>query len=107
MKKPAAAPRSHLSAPVQDEPREIVQEMIAQLSVLRDRERDARLHGAYRAAVERLEELIYRLTTKPEKRVIGLPLKQTAPPPAPEPPQRTLPLGPVPLIVKARKPKRR
>ena len=105
MKKPAAAPRSHPTAPVQDEPREIVQEMIAQLSVLRDRERDPRLHGAYRAAVERLEEVLYRLKVKPERHVIGLPLKQPAPPATPEPPQRTLPLGPVPLIVRARKPK--
>jgi hypothetical protein len=57
------------------------------------------LRGSYRAAIERLGPLAYRLNTKPEKHVIGLPVKQTAPPPAPEPPQRTLPLGPVPVVV--------
>jgi hypothetical protein len=85
-----------------------VEEMIDRLSTLRDRERDADLRGSYRAAIDRLGALRYRLTVKPDTHVIGLPVKQTAPPPAPEPPpQRTLPLGPVPVVVKARKPKRR
>jgi hypothetical protein len=81
--------------------------MIARLSALHDRERDSILRGSYHAAIDRLGALRYRLQTKPETRVIGLPAKQTAPPPAPEPPQRTLPLGPVPVIVRARKPPKR
>jgi hypothetical protein len=70
--------------------------MTSRLTELRDREGDSALRGSYRAAIDRLGALAYRLRVKPEKRVVGLPLKQTAPPPAPEPPQRTLPLGPVP-----------
>ena len=104
MKKSTPAPSSP-SAPPHNDPLAEIDEMMSRLSELRDRERDEALRGAYRAAIDRLSALRYRLTTKPERRVIGLPVKQTAPPPTPEPPQRTLPLGPVPLIVKARKPK--
>jgi hypothetical protein len=105
MKKPAPAPSSH---PDRDDPLADIEEMIARLRKLKDHERDTRLRGAYLASIERLEGLSYRLRVKPETRVIGLPVKQTAPPLAPEPPQRTLPLGPVPVrIVKAKKPKRR
>jgi hypothetical protein len=68
--------------------------MIAGLTKLHDRERDSVLRGSYRAVIDRLSALRYRLKTKPENHVIGLPLKQTAPPPTSEPPQRTLPLGP-------------
>jgi hypothetical protein len=68
-------------------------------------ERDSVLQGAYRAAIDKLHALTYRIKVKPETHVIGLPAKQTAAPPAPEPPQRTLQLGPV--IVKARKPRPR
>jgi hypothetical protein len=96
------------SQPVGDEPLAEIEVMIARLRKLKDHERDTRFVGAYRAAIERLEGLGYRLRVKPETRVIGLPVKQTAPPPAPERPQRTLPLGPVPVrIVKAKKPKPR
>jgi hypothetical protein len=81
--------------------------MISRLRKLRERERDSVLAGAYRAAIDRLEALAYRLKTKPETHVIGLPIKGTAPPTVPEPPQHALPLGPVPAIVKARPPKKR
>jgi hypothetical protein len=79
--------------------------MIARLR--KRRERDAVLASAYRGAIDRLEALADRLQTKPETHVVGLPIKRAAPPTAPEPPQRTLPLGPVPVIVKARPPKKR
>jgi len=65
-----------------------VEEMIARLRKLKDHERDTRLRGVYLASIERLEGLSYRLR-KPETHVIGLPARQAAPPPAPEPPQHT------------------
>ena len=65
------------------------------------------LAGAYRAAIDRLEALAYQLKTKSETHVICLPIKGAAPPTASEPPQRTLPLGPVPAIGQARPPKKR
>jgi hypothetical protein len=104
VKKPAPTPSSH---PGRHEPLAEIEQIIAQVSALRDRERDSVLRGAYRAAIDRLEALAYRLKMKPETHVIGLPTQRIPPPPAPEPPQRTLPLGPVQVIVKARKPKRR
>jgi hypothetical protein len=105
MKKPAPTPNSLPRTPGRDEPLAEIEEMLARLSALKDRERDSVLQGAYRAAIDRLHALTYRIKVKPETHVIGLPVKQTAPPPAPEPPQRTLQLGPV--IVKARKPRPR
>ena len=87
--------RSHPSAPGRDERLAEIEEIIARLSALRGRERDAVLAGAYRAAIDRLEALAYRTKKKPETHVLGLPTKGAAPPPAPEPPQRTLPLGAV------------
>jgi hypothetical protein len=42
-------------------PLEIVEEMINQLSTLRDRERDADLRGSYKAAIERRQALAYRI----------------------------------------------
>jgi hypothetical protein len=103
VKKPAPTPSSPPSAPGRTEPLAEIEEIIARLSTLKDRERDAILRGAYRAAIDRLEALAYRLKVKPETHVIGLPARQTAQPPAAEPLQRSLPLGPVPVIVKARK----
>jgi hypothetical protein len=108
MKKPATPALPTAPAANRDDPLEIIEEMIATLSALKDRERDEALRGSYRAAIDRLSALRYRLRVKPETRVIGLSAIQTAaPPPTPEPPQRTLPLGPVPLIVRARPPKKR
>jgi hypothetical protein len=81
--------------------------MIARLSALKDHERDGALRGSYRAAIDRLSALAYRINeaaVRP-RAVVGLPARPTAPPPASELPQRTLPLGPVPVIVRARKPK--
>jgi hypothetical protein len=103
VKKPAPAQPAPAA---KDEPLAEIGETIARLTQRRDRQRDEALRGSYRAAIERLSALSYRIKTKPEGQVIGLPAKQTVPPPAPEPPQRTLPLGPVPVIVRARKPKR-
>jgi hypothetical protein len=93
VKKTAATPRSQAPVPSRDYVLTEIGEIIARLSALEDHERDEVLRGAYRAAMERLSALAYRLKVKPETHVIGLPTKQTAPPPAPEPPQRTLPLG--------------
>jgi hypothetical protein len=110
MKKPAAPPRPPASVPSRDEVLAGIEEMMSRLAALQDRERDSDLRGAYRAAIDRLSALRYRLNealARP-RAAIGLPVQRTVPPPAaPEPPQRTLPLGPVPIVVKARKPKRR
>jgi hypothetical protein len=100
-------PQAPPPAPSRDERLAEIEEMIAKLRKLHDRERDSILRGSYHAAINRLEALAYRMKVKPQAHVIGLPIKGKAPPPAPEPPQRTLPLGPVPAIVKARPPKKR
>jgi hypothetical protein len=46
--------------------------MMPRLAQLRDRERDSVLVGSYRAAIERLSALVYRIKTRPERQVIGL-----------------------------------
>ena len=72
---------------------------------------------AYRAAIDRLAGLICGLRTRPQTRVYGLLGKAAASAqaplvlvpahePAPEPRQRSLPLGPV-VVVRARRPRRR
>lgn len=89
-----------------DDPLAAVERMIAELNEIRDREQSRDLKSAYTAAIDRLHAVAYRLQLAPPKaRVIGLPGRKTPPPAAPEPPQRALPLPPV--IVRARKPKRR
>ena len=100
--------------------------MVLELAALRERERDAGIASAYRAAIERLLGLVHRLQTRPQVRVYGLPTKvathsapdlsakareqalakATAASLPPESPRRTLPLGPVPAVVRTRKPRR-
>jgi hypothetical protein len=89
------------------EPLAEIEDMIARLRHLRERERDSVIASAYRGAIDRLEALAYRIKVKPETRVVGLPIKGAVRPTPPDPPQRTLPLGPVSVIVKARSPKKR
>jgi len=87
-----------------DEPTAAVEAMIAELGRLRQRTGDRALLGAYQAAIDRLEALAYRLENDGTTRIIGLPAKRLAAPKAAGGgPQRALPLGPV---VVARKPKR-
>ena len=88
--------------------------MADRLAELRDQERNPAIVGAYRAAIDRLQGLAYRIHTRPQTRVYGLPGKPAPDadrarhptPPAParepptEPPQRALPLGPVSVIVR-------
>jgi len=103
---------------VRAEALEEIAAMISRLGQLRERERESTIVSAYRAAIDRLEGLAYRLTTRPRPKVYGLRPKQPAEPsPAPEQPsppapastsgqsQRSLPLGPV--VVQARRPRRR
>jgi hypothetical protein len=74
-----------------------VEEMIATLRDLRRHSSDRAVLGAYQAAIDRLDALAYRLSEASSA--------PPPPPPAPKPPQANLPLGPV--IVVARKPRRR
>jgi hypothetical protein len=104
-----ASPRSTRPAALPDAQAEqlaAVEEMIATLRELRQRARDRAVLGAYQAALDRLDALAYRLA---EAGSTPIPLPTTPEPqasaPAPSPSQAALPLGPV--IVVARKPRRR
>ena len=101
MAKPA--PGSALALPAdQAEPIAAIEDMIATLKDLRLRTNDRALLGAYQAAIDRLDALAYRLAEAGSA---------PAPAPAPKPVavpssrQSALPLGPV--VVVARKPRRR
>jgi len=102
MAKPA--PGNFLALPAdQAEPLTTIEEMIATLKDLRQRTGDRALLGAYKAAIDRLDALAYRLSEA------ARPAPARKPPPAPKAagatPQGALPLGPV--VVVARKPRRR
>ena len=84
--------------------------MIVELKELRQRTRDRALAGSFQAAIDRLEALAYRLNEAAATVRSAVPPAPSAPIPEPAPlpppaPQRALPLGPV--IVVARKPRRR
>ncbi len=88
-----------------------VEAMITELTAMRSTERSADIKRAYQAAIDRLIGLAYRLR-QPRPLTIGLPPRKAlapppdpAPEPTPGPPQASLKLGPV--VVVARKPKRR
>jgi hypothetical protein len=57
MNKPAPVPSSPPSAPGRDEPLAAIEEMIARLSALKDREHNPDLRGSYRAVIDRLGAL--------------------------------------------------
>jgi hypothetical protein len=101
MAKPASPTRPATLPEAQAEQLATVEDMIATLRDLRRSTGDRALLVAYRAAIDRLDALAYRLTPPS-------PAPAPKPPradPAASPPQSTLPLGPV--IVVARKPRRR
>jgi hypothetical protein len=66
VQKPSPAPNSLPPASDRDEPLAEIEEMIARLSALRDRERDPILRGSYQAAINRLQALASRRKVKPE-----------------------------------------
>jgi hypothetical protein len=98
MAKPA--PGSSLALPVDEaEPIAAIEEMIT-LRDLRQRTNDRALLGSYQAAIDRLDALAYRLSEAGAK-----PAPAPKPVSAPSTSQAALPLGPV--VVVARKPRRR
>jgi hypothetical protein len=103
MAKPA--PVSSLALPAdQAEPIAAIEEMIATLKDLRQRARDRALLGSYQA-IDRLDALAYRLSEVGAKPAPAPAPKSPKPVASPLMPQPTLPLGPV--VVIARKPRRR
>jgi hypothetical protein len=101
-----SAPRAVAVPDDQAEQLAAVEEMIGSLRELRQRTGNRALLGAYQAAIDRLDALAYRLTEAGAKPAPApAPAAPKPPAPVPAPPQGALPLGPV--IVVARKPRRR
>lgn len=104
MAKPA--PGSSLALPAGPaELLSVIEDMIATPKDLRQRSGDRTLLGAYQAAIDRLDALAYRLTEAGSPAPPAPKPELPKPVPAPSTPQAALPLGPV--IVVARRPRRR